>query len=106
MSMPEPIHPAQISQRDLRNRSAEIMDALERGEQFAVTRNGNHIGDLVPIRRRRRAVTRAEFAAMSRSMPRLDDRKFRADLDRHVNDDLYDPYDRAHGEGGFSKDQR
>ncbi len=32
---------------------------------------------------------------MSRGMPRLDDRKYREDMDRHVNDDLYDPYDRA-----------
>ncbi|MFC6578802.1 type II toxin-antitoxin system Phd/YefM family antitoxin [Planomonospora parontospora] len=106
MSMPEPSSASEISQRDLRNRSAEIMDALERGERFAVTRNGHHIGDLVPIRRRRRAVSRAEFAAMSRGMPRLDDRKFRADMDRHVNDDLYDPYDRAYGRGEFSEEQR
>ncbi|MET8332293.1 prevent-host-death protein [Streptosporangium canum] len=106
MSTPEPVNPTRISQRDLRNRSAEIMDALERGERFAVTRNGDHIGDLVPIRRRRRAVSRAEFAAMSRGMPRLDDRDYRADLDRHVNDDLYDPYDRAYGRGEFTEGRR
>ncbi|WP_182897813.1 type II toxin-antitoxin system Phd/YefM family antitoxin [Microbispora sp. H10830] len=95
MSISEPERSHQISQRDLRNRSAEIMDGLERGKRYAVTRNGHHIGDLVPVRRRRRAVSRAEFAAMSRGMPRLDDRKYREDMDRHVNDDLYDPYDRA-----------
>ncbi|WP_326821818.1 type II toxin-antitoxin system Phd/YefM family antitoxin [Streptosporangium sp. NBC_01756] len=95
MSMPDPCSPEQISQRDLRNRLAEIMDALERGERFEVTRNGRHIGDLVPIRRRRRAVSRAEFAAVSRGMPQLDDRKFRADLDRYAGDDLYDPDNRA-----------
>ncbi|GIH65236.1 hypothetical protein Msi02_60530 [Microbispora siamensis] len=64
-----------------------------------MTRNGHQIGDLVPIRRRRRAVSRAEFAAMSRGMPRLDDRKYREDMDRHVKDDLYDPYDRAYRKG-------
>lgn len=48
MTTPKPHGPSQISQRDLRNRSAEIMDALERGESFEVTRNGHHIGDLVP----------------------------------------------------------
>ncbi|WP_433373117.1 type II toxin-antitoxin system Phd/YefM family antitoxin [Streptosporangium sp. CA-115845] len=104
MSTPEPDHSHQISQRDLRNRSAEIMDGLERGERYAVTRNGHHIGDLVPIRRRRRAVSRAEFAAVSRGMPRLDDRKYREDMDQHVNDDLYDPYDRAYGRGEFAED--
>ncbi|GAB3880763.1 hypothetical protein GCM10027612_08840 [Microbispora bryophytorum subsp. camponoti] len=79
------------------------MDGLERGERYAVTRSGHHIGDLVPIRRRHQAVSRAEFAAMSRGMPRLDDRKYREDMDRHVNDDLYGPYDRAYGRGEFSE---
>jgi antitoxin (DNA-binding transcriptional repressor) of toxin-antitoxin stability system len=105
MSMPEQDRSHQISQRDLRTRSAEIMDGLERGERYAVTRNGHHIGDLVPLRRRRRAVSRAEFAAVSRAMPRLDDRKYRADMDRYVNDDLYDPYDRAYGRGEFAQDE-
>ncbi|GAA0924926.1 prevent-host-death protein [Nonomuraea longicatena] len=97
MNAPEPDRSHEISQRDLRSRSAEIMDGLERGERYAVTRNGHHIGDLVPLRRRRRTVSRAEFAAASRGMPRLDDREYRSDMDRHVNDDLYDPYDRAYG---------
>lgn len=97
MTTPKPHGPSQISQRDLRNRSAEIMDALERGESFEVTRNGHHIGDLVPIGRRRRSVTRAEFAAVSRGMPLMDDRTLRAQMDRYVDDDLHDPYERALG---------
>ncbi|MFG1959846.1 type II toxin-antitoxin system Phd/YefM family antitoxin [Nonomuraea sp. NPDC049028] len=105
MSTPEPDHSHEISQRDLRNRSAEIMDGLERGERYAVTRNGHHIGDLVPLRRRRRAVSRAEFAAVSCGMPRLDDSKYREDMDRHANDDLYDPYDRAYGRQEFAEDE-
>lgn len=105
MNTPQPDPSHQISQRDLRNRSAEIMDGLERGERYAVTRNGHHIGDLVPIRRRRRAVSRAEFTAVSRGMPWLDDRKYREDMDRHVNDEFYDPYDRAYGRGVISENE-
>ncbi|MFC4592457.1 type II toxin-antitoxin system Phd/YefM family antitoxin [Sphaerisporangium corydalis] len=104
MSTPEPEHSRQISQWDLRNRSAEIMDGLERGERYAVTRNGRHIGDLIPIPRRRGAVSRAEFTAMSRGMPRLDDRKYRKDTDHYVNDALYDPYERAYSKGEFTED--
>ncbi|MEU0479002.1 hypothetical protein ABZ260_07425 [Streptosporangium sp. NPDC006013] len=52
-------------------------------------------------RRRRRAVSRAEFAAVSRGMPLLDDRKYREDMDQHVNDDLYD---RAYSRGEFAED--
>lgn len=105
MSIPGPDRSHEISQRDLRNRSAEIMDGLERGERYAVTRNGHHVGDLVPLRHRRRAVSRAEFAAVSRGMPRLDDRKYREDMEAHVNDDLYDPYDRAYGRREIAEDE-
>ena len=59
----------EITQRDLRMRSKEIMDAVERGQAFTVTRDGHRIGELVPLRQRRRFVSRAEFAAMSRSAP-------------------------------------
>ena len=73
MSTPE------ITQRDLRSRSREIMDAVERGQSFTVTRDGHQIGELIPIRRRRRFVSRQEFAAMSRNAPASDLEAFRAD---------------------------
>jgi prevent-host-death family protein len=47
----------EITQRDLRNRSKEIMDAVERGQAFTVTRDGHRIGELIPLRRRRRFAT-------------------------------------------------
>jgi prevent-host-death family protein len=71
----------EITQRDLRMRSKEIMDAVERGQAFTVTRDGHRIGELVPLRQRRRFVSRAEFAAMSRSAPVVDADAFRADQD-------------------------
>jgi antitoxin (DNA-binding transcriptional repressor) of toxin-antitoxin stability system len=42
-----------ISQAELRNGSAAVMDALEAGEEFIVTRNGVAVGELRPIRFRR-----------------------------------------------------
>jgi prevent-host-death family protein len=75
MSTPE------ITQRDLRSRSREIMDAVEHGQSFTVTRDGHRIGELIPIRRRRRFVSRQEFAAMSRNAPETDLEAFRADQD-------------------------
>jgi prevent-host-death family protein len=71
----------EITQRDLRMRSKEIMDAVERGQAFTVTRDGHRIGELVPLRQRRRFVSRTEFAAMSRSAPVIDADAFRADQD-------------------------
>ncbi len=40
----------EITQRQLRNESGEIMRELDRGESFLVTRNGTPVGELVPIR--------------------------------------------------------
>jgi len=41
------------------------MDAVEHGQAFTVTRDGHQIGEPVPIRRRRRFVSRQEFSATS-----------------------------------------
>ena len=73
MSMPE------ITQRDLRSKSREIMDAVEHGQAFIVTRGGRQIGELIPIRGRRRFVSRQEFAATSRNVPVGSLDGFRAD---------------------------
>ncbi len=84
MSSPE------ITQRDLRSKSREIMDAVEHGQSFTVTRDGHHIGELIPIRQRRKFVSRQEFAAMSRNAPDTCLEAFRADQDAAAE----------HGEGG------
>jgi prevent-host-death family protein len=84
----------EITQRDLRNRSKEIMDAVQDGQAFTVTRDGHRIGQLVPLRRRRRFVPRAEFAAMSRTATGPDLDTFRADQDATADQYLDDPYAR------------
>ena len=88
MSMPE------ITQRDLRSRSREIMDAVERGQSFTVTRDGHRIGELVPLRRRRRFVPREEFVAMSRNAPAVDLDAFRADQEAALDHEPLSPYER------------
>ncbi|AHH19012.1 prevent-host-death protein [Nocardia nova SH22a] len=88
MSVPE------ITQRDLRSRSREIMDAVQNGQTFTVTRDGHQIGQLVPLRRNRRFVSREEFAAMSRTAPDVDLDAFRADQDAVAERYADDPYDR------------
>jgi prevent-host-death family protein len=77
----------EITQRDLRNKSKEIMDAVEGGQAFTVTRDGREIGELIPIRRRRRFVPRGDFAANSRNAPVIDPEKFRADQEAAADHD-------------------
>lgn len=84
----------EISQRDLRSRPEEIMDAVQAGQSFTVTRDGHRIGELIPLRRRRRFVSRAEFAAMSRSAPDLSLDAFRADQEATAEQRADDPYGR------------
>lgn len=84
----------EITQRDLRNRSKEIMDAVESGQAFTVTRDGHQIGELIPLRRRRRFVPREEFTAMSEGAPAIAIDAFRADQDAALDHEAGDPYDR------------
>ncbi len=51
-------------------------------------------GELIPLRRRRRFVTRDEFAAMSRNAATVDIDSLRADQDAAADHDFADPYER------------
>lgn len=84
----------EITQRDLRTRSKEIMDAVQGGQAFTVTRDGHRVGELIPLRRRRRFVPRAKFAAMSRTAPDISLDAFRDDQDALVEQELDDLYAR------------
>jgi prevent-host-death family protein len=84
----------EISQRDLRTRSREIMDAVEHGQSFTVTRDGHRIAELIPLRRRRRLVPREEFVAMSRNAPAIDLATFRTDQRAALDDEAGSAYDR------------
>ena len=78
-----------ITQRELRNRSGEIMRGLDRGETFLVTRNGVPVGELTPLRQR--AFVPAEAAvAIFAGTPTIDLARFRADVDA-VLDQSADP---------------
>lgn len=76
----------EITQRQLRNESGEIMRELDRGESFVVTRNGNPVGELRPIHRRR-FVPAEEVLAAFKGVGRIDYKQFRADIDRYVDQD-------------------
>ncbi|HUY22595.1 MAG TPA: type II toxin-antitoxin system prevent-host-death family antitoxin [Acidimicrobiales bacterium] len=76
----------EISQRELRNESGEIMRRLDDGETFVVTRNGVPVGELTPLRRHR--FVQADTAvAVFRQAPSVDYVQFREDLDRVSSQD-------------------
>lgn len=75
-----------ISQRELRNDSGEIMRALDRGEDFIVTRNGVPVGELRPARRR--FVSRDLLVQAFRIAPTIDADRLRDDLDAVAGQDI------------------
>ncbi|MGH7896435.1 MAG: type II toxin-antitoxin system Phd/YefM family antitoxin [Candidatus Binatia bacterium] len=76
----------EITQRELRNDSGEIMRALDRGESFVVTRNGVPVAQLVPLQRRAFVSAEMVAAAFARA-PRLKRARFRADIDTLIDQD-------------------
>ncbi|HEY2939906.1 MAG TPA: type II toxin-antitoxin system prevent-host-death family antitoxin [Gaiellaceae bacterium] len=74
----------EITQRQLRNESGEIMRALDRGESFVVTRNGVPVGELMPLRQRQFVAADAAVARFA-GAPAIDLERFRADIDALVD---------------------
>lgn len=75
-----------IAQRELRNENAKVMEAVTAGETFVVTRNGQPVAELRPLRADRRAfVSRVEVAALATTGVRIDRAQFRADLDQVID---------------------
>ncbi len=78
-----------IAQRELRNENAKVIDAVTAGETFVVTRNGEPVAELRPIRAGRRTfITRDEVASLAAAAVRIDHRRFRSDLDRLIDQGL------------------
>jgi antitoxin (DNA-binding transcriptional repressor) of toxin-antitoxin stability system len=77
----------QVTQRELRNNSGDIMRQLDHSESFVVTRNGIPLGELCPLRRRRFIAAEAAVAAFG-GAPRVDFVRFRRDLDRVASQEI------------------
>lgn len=75
-----------ITQRQLRNDSGEIMRGLDQGESFVITRNGVPVGKLTPFRRHH-FVSADRAIAVFRGAPGVDRAGLRADLDGVASQD-------------------
>lgn len=89
-----------ISQREFRNNSAAVMDAVEAGETYHVTRNGVEVAELRPLPRRRRS-TAEELVARHKTLPLLDHARMRQEADEFFGDEdrvgEVDPWERGGG---------
>lgn len=69
-----------ISQRELRNNSAAVMDAVEAGQTYLITRNGVDVAELRPVSKRRRLSAR-ELVERHRRLIPVDYAEMRAEAD-------------------------
>lgn len=77
----------EISQRELRNDSGRVMRSVARGATFTITSNGEPVGELAPLRRRR-FVNAAAVIEAFRSAPSINIESFRHDLDELASQDI------------------
>lgn len=78
-----------IAQRELRNENAKVIDAVTAGETFVVTRNGEPVAELRPLRGGRRTfISREDVVRLAAADVRIDRKRFRADLDSVIDQDL------------------
>jgi prevent-host-death family protein len=87
-----------ISQREFRNNSAAVMDAVEAGETYHITRNGAEVAELRPLTRRRR-LTAEELITRHRRLPRVD-----AVAMRKEADEFFGTEDRVGGDDPFERE--
>lgn len=73
-----------LTQRELRNNSGEIMRRLDEGEDFVVTRNGVPVGQLIPLRNKC-FVSAERVVDIFRNAPAVDYERFRADVDAGID---------------------
>lgn len=88
-----------ITQREFRNNSAAVMDAVEAGETFHITRNGIEVAELRPLARRRR-LSADELVAKHRKLPRVDYAQMRDEADEFFGSEERaedDPWERKRG---------
>lgn len=75
-----------VSVRDLRNNGADVLRRVERGQRIVVTRDGDPVAELTPIRRR--SVSAAELIRRRRTLPPVDPKALRDDIDRVLDSSL------------------
>ena len=73
-----------ITQWELRNDFDAILREVQSGQSLIVTRNGTPAAELRPIQPRR-FVSRAAIAGAADRAPRINSRRFRADIDAIID---------------------
>jgi antitoxin (DNA-binding transcriptional repressor) of toxin-antitoxin stability system len=85
--------PTDVSVRQFVADSGSVTRGLRQGHSYTLTLNGEPLAKMVPIRRRRQAVSKEEVLAIFATAPVIDVDELRADLEETLAQDLRDPYE-------------
>jgi prevent-host-death family protein len=77
---------ADVSIRDLRNHGGDVVDRVERGERFVVTRSGRPVAELRPLGAAGLPV--AELIRRRVHLPVVDPESLRRDVDEAIDSAL------------------
>ena len=77
---------APVTIRDLRNHGGDVIDRVAAGESVVVTRSGEPVAKLIPLRRR--GVDAVTLLARWRQLPTIDPVALRADVDSVLDPSL------------------
>jgi prevent-host-death family protein len=77
---------ATVTVRELRNHGGEVIDRVLSGDTIVVTRDGHEVAELRPLRRR--PIDAATLLSRWRTLPAVDPRRFRDDVDSVVDASL------------------
>ncbi len=72
--------------RELRNQGGHVLDRVLAGERVTITRDGEPVAELVPIRRR--PLSSEALVELFRGGPPLDPDEIRADIDALIDQRL------------------
>jgi prevent-host-death family protein len=77
---------ATVTIRELRNHGGDVVDRVAAGESLVVTRSGEPVAQLLPVRRR--GLDAATVLARWRRLPHVDPDALRADVDATLDPSL------------------
>jgi prevent-host-death family protein len=77
---------SEVTIRELRNHGGEVLERVARGEALTVTRDGQAIAELRPLRRR--PVPSVVLVKRWRALPPVDAAKLREDIDHLLDQSL------------------
>lgn len=72
--------------RELRNQGGHVLDRVLAGEQVTITRDGEPVAQLIPLRRK--PLSAAALVERFRALPPIDPTTFRRDVDSMIDQSL------------------